>query len=128
MLAAWTDFTLDQPKIVKKLASLGVDWRVNEEFETFGDSKVHFACTYTGERKVSLAFDSFIFVGARLPNNSLATELKAHMLEDKFTVIGDALVPGLIQAAVYSGHRMALVMNGEDLSQAEFRRDKIEVL
>lgn len=128
MIAAWTDFTLDQPKIVKKLTSLGVDWRVNEEFEAFEGSSVHFACAYTGERKTSIAFDSLIFVGARLPNNRLATELKKHMPEENLSVIGDALVPGLIQAAVYSGHRMARVLNGEDLSQADFKRDKIEVL
>ena len=128
MVAAWTDFTLEQGKIVNRLSSMEVDWHVNLEFEAFEGGHAHFACAYTGERKSSIAFDSFIFVGARLPYNRLVDQLKTLVSEDKVSVIGDALVPGLIQAAVYSGHKAARMFNGEPLSGVEFRRDQIELL
>lgn len=128
MVAAWTDFTLEQGKIVNRLSSMEVDWHVNLEFEAFEGGQAHFACAYTGERKSSIAFDSFIFVGARLPYNRLVDQLKTLVSEDKVSVIGDALVPGLIQAAVYSGHKAARMFNGEPLSGVEFRRDQIELL
>ena len=60
MVAAWTDFTLEQGKIVNRLSSMEVDWHVNLEFEAFEGGHAHFACAYTGERKSSIAFDSFI--------------------------------------------------------------------
>ena len=123
MIAAWTDNTLEQGKIVNRLTSLGVDWRLNEEFAGFEEAVAKFTCAYTGMKRSDVSFDHMIFVGARSSNDSLAQELKRQIAPDSLTVIGDALTPGLIQAAIYSGHQAARVFNGENFATVEFQRD-----
>jgi dimethylamine/trimethylamine dehydrogenase len=69
-----------------------------------------------------------VIVGARVPNDSLYQALVAR--SDDFaaagiasvTRIGDALAPGAIVHAVYSGHRYARELDG-DPTDARFRRD-----
>ena len=69
-------------------------------------------CSFTGRRS-RVACDAVIVVTERLPNESLATTLRADpgRLEAAgirtLQVIGDAFAPGLIAAAVYSGHAAA---------------------
>ena len=71
-------------------------------------------------------------VTARLPDETLWLELQARKAEwadagiSTVTRIGDCLAPGLIAAAVYSGHQYARSYQEEiDRDHAPFRREDI---
>ena len=114
---------MEQGKIVNRLTSLGVNWRVNEEFAGFEKSGAKFVCAYTGQEKAAVPFDQMIFVGGRLQKAELYEGLKTHIPSQNLSLIGDALTPGLIQAAVYSGHKAVRAFNGEALANETFLRD-----
>ena len=71
---------------------------------------------------------SLVIVGTRFANEALYTELMARTGEFKdaglssVTRIGDALAPGAIVHAVYSGHRYAEELDAEPAA-LRYRRD-----
>ncbi len=71
---------------------------------------VEVACVFTG-RPTSIETDATLLVTARSPHNALLKDVKARMAEGaslkSITVIGDAVAPGTIAAAVFSGRRYA---------------------
>ncbi len=101
-VSTWTDNTLDQPRIVSRLHDMGVGMYPN----TLLNSDGSFTSTINGE-VISLATDAIVMVGARTANDSLYTQLNTQDETNNVHLIGDSLVPGIIQAAVYSGHKAA---------------------
>jgi dimethylamine/trimethylamine dehydrogenase len=84
---------------------------------------------FTG-RAESFAAEAVVLVTARLPENELTLSLQAK--RDAWggagiasvTTIGDALAPGTIAAAVFSGRRVAEEMDGAPIGDAvPFRRE-----
>ena len=59
----------------------------------------------TKQELQSLAFGTLIHIGLRDPDLALFHALPEGV---SATLIGDALAPGLIQAAVFSGHKAAM--------------------
>ena len=125
MISAWTDNTLEQEKIVQQLGSEGVGWHTNLMLSHAGGGQAHFNCAYTGDARVEFGFDHLLIVAGRLPNDALFHSLSA--AGDNVTAIGDCLSPGIIQAAVYSGHRHAKLFCGDPLAGAEFHRDRAHI-
>jgi dimethylamine/trimethylamine dehydrogenase len=112
LVSAWTVNTLEQERIQRRLIEMDVEILANRILVAAHEREVEFACSYTGRRS-RIACDAVIVVTERLPNESLATALRADSgrLESAgirtLQVIGDAFAPGLIAAAVYSGHAAA---------------------
>lgn len=108
MIATWTDYTLEQARIVDRLVSLGVELHPNTLLKTDG-SFVH-ALT---SKDVDLGQASLVFVGARLSRNDLYDSLR--ILKDLGDIhrVGDCLTPGIMQQAVYSGHQIARQILGD---------------
>lgn len=64
---------------------------------------------------------ALLSVTARLPSDELATDLMEVGLVA--TAIGDAVAPGIIQAAVFSGHRVAREFLGTEPANRIFKRE-----
>lgn len=121
-IAAWTEYTLDQCRIVERLVGLGADIRPNLKLE----AGCKFRNTLTGEY-VELNFSGMAFVGARAPGNDLCDTLKSVQGIGEISKAGDCVAPGIIQAAVLSGHSTArrILKCGEP--SGIIRRDRVEI-
>lgn len=102
LVATWTDHTLEQERIVDRLASLRVEMRPNLALT----DEAAFRDALTG-KPVEIEFAAIAFVGARSPVDGLRFELAALDGLGDIHSAGDCLVPGTIQAAVLSGHTVA---------------------
>ncbi|MDH4346962.1 MAG: FAD-dependent oxidoreductase, partial [Thermoleophilia bacterium] len=106
-VSAWTENTMEQHRIQRRLLELGVELRVTEAVTGASPGGVRLACVYT-ERERELACDALVLVTARLPEDALAEGLRAASKEGPTVrLVGDAYAPGTIAAAVWDGRRYA---------------------
>ncbi len=128
-VSMWTEATMEQHRIQKRLIEIGVTIQATHTVTSVGAERVTAACAYT-EREHELACDSFLNVTARLPADALGVALRERSAEPgapTLKVIGDAWSPGTIAAAVWEGHRFAEEL-GEPPSngdQPPFQREVI---
>lgn len=124
-VAAWTAYTLEQRGIVGRFKEMGIAIRVNASLESFGGGRFQYRDAYSSGGPASIEAASLVFVGARLPNAGIASAFDAAGAGVRTATIGDCLAPGIIQAAVHSGHLTAkeLLFAGP----APFRLEKPEV-
>ncbi len=112
VVAPWAEHTLEQTRIQKRLIELGVEIIPLHGLSGMTDDELHLECVYSSQVK-TIPCGTLVTVTSRLPNDSLWHGLKG--VEDSWaeagiksvTRIGDCLAPGLIAAAVYSGHGYA---------------------
>jgi dimethylamine/trimethylamine dehydrogenase len=71
----------------------------------WSDGRLHVCRSDTHAPLAAIAAATLLSVTARLPQDGLKQDLDDRGMAH--TVIGDALAPGIIQAAVFSGHRAA---------------------
>jgi dimethylamine/trimethylamine dehydrogenase len=95
-------YTLEQPRVTKQLTELGVKI-VPNAIATKWDESLHLQDANTGASLEPL-FGTLVPVGLRAPNLSLWTSIGSS--ENK-TLLGDAEAPGIIQSAVFAGHKAA---------------------
>ena len=100
-IATWTDFTLDQQRIIERLASLDVSMLPNVSLGSDGV----FTQSLSGEA-LNVESSVQVFVGARKPNDEMFEALNEARAGRVYRA-GDCLAPGIIQAAVLSGHSIA---------------------
>ena len=103
-LAGWMGYTLEQPRVVTELHGLGVRMVTGTAATHFLDGRLYLVRADTGEQVAPVEAQTLIPVGLRVPELSLWEALPE---EAPKTLIGDALAPSTIQAAVFSGHRAA---------------------
>ena len=119
-VATWTGLTLEQDKIINKLNSLNIQFKVNYKLNINGK----FINTLSGDIE-DFNTENIIFVGARLPNDELYNQAKEKMNNKNIFSTGDCVAPGMIQAAVLSGHTVARsIIEGD--KDGFFLRDQIE--
>ncbi len=108
--SAWAIMSNEQPQVHRALFAAGVALHTLSRVTGFEGGELALASQFTGAAK-RLACKSLVIVGARLANDALHTALGARPQEwaaiQSVTRIGDALAPGAIVHAVYSGHRYA---------------------
>ena len=112
VVAPWSDNTLEQARIQKRLIDLKVNIMPSHILNDMSQDTLTIACGYSG-KTTQIACDQLVSVTSRSPNTSLWQEL--HSLQDRWkeaginnvSCIGDCHTPGLIAHAVYSGHRFA---------------------
>jgi dimethylamine/trimethylamine dehydrogenase len=125
--SAWTIMSNEQPQVHRALHSAGVALHTLSRVTAFAGGAVRLANQFT-DAQVELACGSLVIVGARLANDGLHGELAARAEElaaagtRSVTRIGDALAPGAIVHAVYSGHRYARELDADPATLA-VRRD-----
>ncbi len=112
IVAPWSENTLEQDRIQKRLIELGVEIVPLHGLAGLSENRLRVECVYSG-RVQEIDCGTLVAVTSRLPNDRLWEDLSARK-EDwreaglrSVTRIGDCLAPGLIAAACYSGHEYA---------------------
>ncbi|MDW9361588.1 NAD(P)-binding protein [Sinorhizobium meliloti] len=130
-VSPWSRNTLEQARIQKRLIDLGVEIITAMALAGRTKDQLELSCVYSGRiRPVDCA--TLVPVTARLPDETLWVELKAREAEwadagiKTITRLGDCLAPGLIAAAVYSGHQYARTYQEQvDKDRVPFMREDI---
>ena len=119
--------TNEQPQIHRMLAANGIALHTLTRVTAFSEGEVTLANQFTNA-ETRLPCRSLVIVGARFAADALHADLSARATElagagiRSVTRIGDALAPGAIVHAVYSGHRYAEELDADPQSIA-YRRD-----
>jgi dimethylamine/trimethylamine dehydrogenase len=125
--SAWTIMSNEQPQVHRALFSAGVALHTLSRVTAFAGGAVTLANQFTNAA-TQLPCRSLVIVGARFADDRLHGELAARAAEltaagiRSVTRIGDALAPGAIVHAVYSGHRHARELDA-DPATLGYRRD-----
>ncbi len=125
--SAWGIMSNEQPQVHRALASCGIALHTLSRVTAFAGGSVSLANQFTSA-ETHLECAALVIVGTRFGNDALYAELMAR--ESDFadaairsvTRIGDALAPGAIVHAVYSGHRYARELDA-DAKAVRYRRD-----
>ena len=116
-MSSWTEYTLEQEHIEKRLVGLGVEILPRHSVTALGEGTVEMINLVTGESVRRSG--SLVPVTMRLPNDALYNALMND--PDKLKSagiksvrrIGDCYGPATIAAAVYEGHRYARELDTE---------------
>ncbi|MDP5351348.1 MAG: FAD-dependent oxidoreductase, partial [Paracoccaceae bacterium] len=108
----WTNNTLEQATIHRRLAGMGVRIVLNRGVSLIAKDHVITNCVYTGDLTPEVA-DAVVIVASRLSSDGLWQALQQRQNEWadagilSVKLIGDAAAPGPIAWATYAGHRFA---------------------
>ncbi len=128
----WAKYTVEQERTQRRLLELGIPLLTGKVVSGFQDGSVEITCAYTGKR-TQVAASSLLTVTARLANDDLYRRLMAEPETMKelgiksVARIGDCLAPGIIAAAVYSGHRAAREMDAPHQKTHSVARERVIV-
>jgi dimethylamine/trimethylamine dehydrogenase len=132
-VSAWTENTLEQERIQRRLLELGVELRANETLAGSSAGQATVACVFTG-RLARVACDSLVTVTMRTPDDALWHDLEARRGDwndaglRTARAIGDAWAPGTIAAAVWDGRRFAEELDEpEPVDEVAFRREIVQL-
>jgi dimethylamine/trimethylamine dehydrogenase len=125
--SAWGIMSNEQPQVHRALFTAGIALHTLARVTAFYRGVVTLANQFTNA-ETRLECAALVIVGARLANDALHAALTARPDElaragiKSVTRIGDALAPGAIVHAVYSGHRYARELDA-DPATLTYRRD-----
>ena len=132
VVSSWSEEALEQEIVQSRLVAMGVGIVTGRNLARIGADFVELDGVY-GEDARTVACASVVMVTSRLPNDALYRDLKASPegLAEAGVLsvrrIGDALGPGLIAAAVWSGHRYARELDGPPPGDVPFKRELVVV-
>ncbi len=125
----WTQNTLEQRFIHRRLVESGVEIRLNRGVVRIDDGVVVSDCAYTGATEMIEA-DAVVLVTSRVSDDALHHDLMRRKADWQdagiatVQLIGDAAAPGPIAWATYAGHRYARELDAPDRGDAlAFRRE-----
>jgi dimethylamine/trimethylamine dehydrogenase len=126
-VAEWTDNTLEQGTIMRRLLEIGIDIHLSKAPEAIGAQEITLGCTWTG-RQTALAADAVVMVTSRTPDDALFHATRALDWQGagirSLKLIGDAAAPGPIAWATYAGRAWAEALDEPDRGDAlPFRRE-----
>lgn len=132
-VSEWTNNTLEQAAIHRRLVELGVDIILNQSVVQIAEQRVESECVFSGQR-TNYRAGAVIMVTSRVGNDALWNELLARENEwkehgiDSIKLIGDAQSPAPIAWATYAGHRYARELDMPDIGDdLPFRREVAEL-
>jgi dimethylamine/trimethylamine dehydrogenase len=108
-ISYWTEFTLEQKRIYKRLLDLNVTLLIHHVIASYTPTTATITNTITSAQAI-LACDAIVMVTDRIPNDGLYHELQPALADGKLKslrIIGDAEAPNIIAQAVFSGHLAA---------------------
>jgi dimethylamine/trimethylamine dehydrogenase len=123
VVSAWTEAGQEQHFIQARVLEAGIDVIVGHSLAAIGATEMEITCAYT-DRHRTLPARSAVMVTSRLPDTQLYDALVAAGVKS-VTRIGDGLNPGLIAAAVHSGHRYARELDAAPAGDLPFRIENI---
>jgi dimethylamine/trimethylamine dehydrogenase len=126
-ISYWTQFTLEQTRILKRLNALNVTLLPSHFLVSHTPTTV--TVTNNTAAESTLACDAIVMVTDRLPNDALYHELKPALAEGKLKslrLIGDAEAPNIIAQAVFSGHLAAREFDEQiDPNETPFKVERV---
>jgi dimethylamine/trimethylamine dehydrogenase len=129
-ISYWTQFTLEQDRILKRLYNLNVILLANHFIASHTPTTASVTNTITSA-ELTLACDAIVMVTDRIPNDALYHELKPALAEGKLKslrLIGDAEAPNIIAQAVFSGHLAAREFDEQiDPDRTPFKVERIKL-
>jgi dimethylamine/trimethylamine dehydrogenase len=129
-ISTWTHNTMEQGRIQKKLLELGVELTLHHNLTSVHPGAVELACVFT-DRRARHACDTLVLVTERLPNDDLYRAMRADPAGiaksglKTIQCIGDCLAPGIIAAAVHSGHLFAREFEADAPGEVPFLRERV---
>ncbi len=130
LVSYWTQFTLEQERIEKRLLRLGVRLFIRHTLAAIQPDSVTLAAALTGA-ETELPAQAVVLVTDRLPNDSLCQALQPALAEGRLAslrLIGDAEAPNVIAQAVFSGHLAAREFDeAVDVDKTPFRVERIRM-
>jgi dimethylamine/trimethylamine dehydrogenase len=132
-ISNWTHHTMEQGRIQTRLLELGVELAPQHNLVSVHSGEVELACVFT-DRRTRHVCDTLVLVTERLPNNTLYHQLQsnpeglAQAGIKTLRCIGDCFAPGIIAAAVHSGHLAARELEAEAPGEVPFLRERVVVL
>jgi dimethylamine/trimethylamine dehydrogenase len=129
LVSAWTVYTLEQQRVEKRLARLGVRVCRQHSLEAIQPQAVRLREIVSGAEQ-ELPCDGVVLVTERIPDDGLYQALKepsALGKLDSLRVIGDAEAPGLIAQAVYAGHLAAREFEEGQAEGIPFRVERLRL-
>ncbi|MCP4978957.1 MAG: NADH:flavin oxidoreductase, partial [Gammaproteobacteria bacterium] len=123
-IGGWTSYTEEQTQHMQTLIAADVTMLSDKGLDGWDGKVAQLECVFSGN-VIEVEAGCLIPLTARLPEDSLWLSLQTD--KDKFKSlqrIGDCAAPGIIAAAVYSGHKAAREL-GEAESRNDLRRDRI---
>ncbi len=126
LVSYWTQYTLEQERVQKRLLAMGVELRVQYELTALGTGVAQFDDAMSrGVRE--LPCDAVVLLGDRLPNDALYQSLLPLKDDGRLQTlrcIGDAEAPGIIAQAVFAGHLAAREFGGVATAETPFRVER----
>jgi len=126
--ARWTQLTLEQNRLTRRMIKRGVRLEVARQLIEFGQDGVRCACVYSGREQ---GFDaaSLVLATSRSPNDELyqalckeSQALQAAGIREIYR-IGDCDAPGIIADAVFAGHRLARQLGEQEQPDLGYKRE-----
>ncbi|MFQ5761215.1 MAG: hypothetical protein ACE5HM_09610, partial [Acidiferrobacterales bacterium] len=110
-VSTWTHNTLEQERIQARLLNMGVDIMPQTMLGLVESDRVELVCVFTGKPRWHVC-DSLFLITERTPNDELYQALRTDTSVagagiKTVRTIGDCYAPGIIAAAVHSGHLAA---------------------
>ena len=131
-VARWTEHTLEQAKIERRLVALGVEILARHRLEAVDDGRVALVDSLKGA--TTILDGTLVSITARLPRDELYYSLMGApgALADagirSVKRIGDCHGPATIAAAVYEGHRYARELDeAADPDAVPFKRERFDL-
>ncbi len=109
LVSAWTQYTLEQPAIQRRLAELGIGLRTQHGVQAVAEDGVRLLDMISG-RIGTCEVDAIVLVTDREPLRALYDALRPARDDGRLRhlrLLGDADAPGLLAQAVFAGHRAA---------------------
>jgi dimethylamine/trimethylamine dehydrogenase len=125
--SAWSIMSNEQPQVHRALHAAGINVHTLARVSAFEHGELTLADQFTNA-ETRIECRSLVIVGARFADDALHSELSARAADlagagiRSVTRIGDALAPGALVHAVYSGHRFARELDA-DPGALVYRRD-----
>ena len=127
-VGSWSYYTEEQHGSMSVLVEAGVNVVSNQGLISWNGSAATIQCVFS-QVESTISADTLIPITAKLPNDQLWLDLQSR--QDEFhsnnglsmQLIGDGSTPGLIAAAVYSGHKAARELGLPDNEKNSGRRD-----
>jgi dimethylamine/trimethylamine dehydrogenase len=127
LVSYWSQYTLEQERIQRKLLKLGVKLHVQHVLDSIDTGSVRISSAITGTL-IELESNAMVLVTDRISNDSLYYELKPALDDGKLRslrLIGDAEAPNIIAQAVFSGHLAAREFEEAPLDGTPFKIERM---
>ena len=128
-VSEWTNNTLEQASIHRKLVSLGVDIVLNRAVIQIDSGKLTAVCSFTGQAQ-TIEAEAVVMVTSRIGDDEIWEQLLARESEwddhgiQSIKLFGDAQAPAPIAWATYAGHRYARELDMPDIGdELPFKRE-----